>query len=104
MAIFRRGNVYHCWTFTVSPGDFYDVKANHYPKSQAIFENVNIYVSSPCNVIFHDSTGYDSIPIFEGENMLAVSNFLFRKIYIDNDSSVPVTVRILIFSKNEIAS
>ena len=97
----RKGNVYHCWVFNVAPGQIYDLRANHYPKSQAMFENINIRTTGPCNVIFH-SVNNDPIPIWPDEEFLAVSNFKFRKVFIDNDSSNDITVRITIYTKNEL--
>lgn len=97
----RKGNVYHCWVFDVMPHSTYDVKANHYPKSQAMFENASIYVSGPCYVQFHD-LNQDRIPIYEDEESLTVSNFRFRKIFITNETDNIITVRIVIYSKNEL--
>lgn len=99
----RRGNVYHCWTFVVAPGQIYDVRANKYPKSQTMFENINIDVSGPCDIYFH-SLDNDPIPFMPDEYVLAVSNFKFRKVFVENDSSTPVNVRIMIFTKNELSA
>lgn len=97
-----KGNVYHCYVFTVPPNTVYDVGANHYPTSRAMWENINIYVNGNCYVKFHATTN-DKIPIYADEETLVVSNFRFHKIYIGNESSSKsVDVRILIFSKNEL--
>ena len=98
----RRGNVYHCWVFEVGPGKVYDVKANHFPKNRAVFENIEIRTSAPCNVLFH-SVNNDAIPIWSDENFFAVKNFKFKKVYIDNDGPKNITVRIIIYTKNELS-
>lgn len=98
----RGSHLYRCLVFVVPANTVYDVRDEHYSRSQAAYNDASIYVTDQCYVQFH-RTDFDRIPVFSDEESLTLGNFKFRNIFIGNENDIAITVRLLLLSDNTVA-